>query len=79
MTAVLEVGSGALAGLIAILITVVILAVIVARILKRDVRVRIARLGVFVERQRLREVPPLEPEEDVVTERQEWPERKEDV
>jgi hypothetical protein len=72
-----ELGSGALAGLIAILVTVVILALIVTRIVKHDPRVRIARVGVFVERQRLAELPHLDSEETVVTERKEWPRRKE--
>jgi hypothetical protein len=48
-----QVGSGALAALIAILLTVIILAVIVGRMMKRDPLIRIARIGVFVQRERL--------------------------
>lgn len=75
--AVIEFGSGALAALIAVLVTIVVLALIVTRIAKRDVRVRVARIGVFVERQRLAELPPLdepavdEPPDEIDT--HEWP------
>jgi hypothetical protein len=48
-----ELGSGALAGLIAVLVTVIVLAMIVARMMKRDQFIRIARVGVFVQRERL--------------------------
>lgn len=77
MTGVVQFGGGALAALIAVLITVVILAVIVMRIARADARVRIARLGVFVERQRvdeLPELPELEPLDEQDT--SEWPRRR---
>jgi len=48
-----EVGGGGLAALCAILLTVVVLALIVARMMKRDPTIRIARLGVFIQRERL--------------------------
>jgi hypothetical protein len=52
-----ELGSGALAGLIALLVTVIILALIASRMMRRDQRIRIARVGVFVQRERIDEVP----------------------
>jgi len=51
-----ELNNGTLAGLISILVTVVILALIVARMMKRDQRIRVARIGVFVQRERIDDV-----------------------
>lgn len=45
--------TGALAALISILVTVVVLAMIVSRIVKRDPRIRVAQVGVFVRRELL--------------------------
>jgi hypothetical protein len=70
LTAV-ELTSGTLAGLISVLVTIVILALIVARMMKRDQRIRVARIGVFVQRERIDEMPydlhsidPLDAESD---------------
>ena len=54
-----------LAGLIVIVVGVLLALLIAARIVRADRTIRIARLGVFVERQRVVDLPPadLEPDE----------------
>lgn len=50
-----ELGGGALAGLVVVTVAVVIVAWLILRIVGRDHLVRVARVGVFVERQRVGE------------------------
>lgn len=65
-----QLGGGALAGLIVVTVAVVIVAWLILRIIGRDHLVRVARIGVFVERQRVGEsedrwkVDPLDPESE---------------
>lgn len=48
-----ELGGGALAGLIVVTVAIVIVAWLILRIVGKDHLIRIARIGVFVERQRV--------------------------
>lgn len=80
MIGLIEVGNGALAALLGILVTVIVLALIVARLTLRAPLTRIARIGVFFERELLAEPEPethrIDPAEDET--KIEWPRREED-
>lgn len=78
MVGLLEVDGGTLAAFVVLVLAVVIVIVFGVRLLVRDPRVRVARFGVFIERERVDDLEgggqELEPTvEQPAIDRVEWP------
>lgn len=73
MTAnVFNLSGNGLVALIVMVVALVFVALVIAKVVARDRSIRTSRIGVFIERERYDET-----DDEEITERKEWPQRKE--